>query len=123
MSPVLSLGNVIYWMTLGGSNSDFLQHTSTESPGAQRETSRPAHGAGTEQEYGGRVMNTSCPPVTLSISAPARKPAARGFFTSLERLIDTAGFVSTDLTDTVFASLPRPDGAPREAVVRTNCSE
>ncbi|MES1194609.1 MAG: hypothetical protein ABUL65_01860 [Opitutus sp.] len=68
-------------------------------------------------------MNTCCPPATLSAAVPAQKPASRGFFTSLERLINTAGFVSTDLTDTVFASLPRPDGAPREAVTRTNCSE
>ena len=69
-------------------------------------------------------MNTCCQPAPLSTTAaPAQKPAARGFFTSLERLINTAGFVSVDLTDTIFASLPRSDGAPYEAVVRTNCSE
>ena len=68
-------------------------------------------------------MNTSCPPASLSVAAPAQKPATRGFFASLERLINTAGFVSTDLTDTIFASVPRSDGAPYEAVVRTNCSE
>ena len=68
-------------------------------------------------------MNTSCPSVSHSVTAPAQKPAPRGFFTSLERLINTASFVSTDLTDTVFVSLPRSDGAPYEAVVRTNCSE
>ena len=64
-------------------------------------------------------MNTSCPPASPS-AAPA---PARGLLASLERLINTAGFVSTDLADTVFANLPKPDGAPREAVIRTNCSE
>ena len=69
-------------------------------------------------------MNTCCSTAPLSAAAsPTKKPASRGFYTSLERLINTAGFVSVDLTDTVFASLPRPDGAPYEAVVRTNCSE
>ena len=71
-------------------------------------------------------MNTCCPPAALSTAAPAapvKAPAARGLFASLERLINTAGFVSVDLTDTIFASLPRSDGAPYEAVVRTNCSE
>jgi hypothetical protein len=69
-------------------------------------------------------MKTNCPPASLSATtAPVKTPAARGLFASLERLINTAGFVSVDLTDTVFASLHRPDGAPYEAVVRTNCSE
>ena len=69
-------------------------------------------------------MNTCCPPASLSATASsAKKPATRGRFATLERLINTAGFVSTDLTDTIFASLPRPDGAPYEAVVKTNCSE
>jgi hypothetical protein len=63
-------------------------------------------------------MNTRC-----STTATPATPAARGLFASLEQLINTAGFVSVDLTDTVFATLPRPDGAPREAVLRTNCSE
>jgi hypothetical protein len=69
-------------------------------------------------------MNTSCPPASVSVpSAPAKLPAARGLFASLERLLNTAGFVSVDLTDTLFATLPRRDGAPYEAVIRTNCSE
>ncbi|SDR92358.1 hypothetical protein [Opitutus sp. GAS368] len=69
-------------------------------------------------------MNTCCPPTSLSAATPpAKTPAARGLFAALERLINTAGFVSVDLTDTIFASLPRSDGAPYEAVVRTNCSE
>ena len=69
-------------------------------------------------------MNTCCTTASLSTpAAPVQKPAARGFFPSLERLINTAGFVSVDLTDTLFASMPRPDGAHYEVVVRTNCSE
>ncbi len=70
-------------------------------------------------------MNDCCPtiPLTASPAVSAKTPAARGLFASLERLINTAGFVSVDLTDTIFASLPRSDGAPYEAVVRTNCSE
>ena len=100
-----------------------MQHTSAESSGAQRETSHPAHGFGTEPGYGGRIMDTSCPPASLSAATPVKAPAAHGLFATLERLINTAGFVSVDLTDTIFASLPRSDGAPYEAVVRTNCSE
>ena len=72
-------------------------------------------------------MNTSCTTTSLSVTAtpvtPAKTPAAGGLFASLERLINTAGFVSVDLTDTILASLPRSDGAPYEAVVKTNCSE
>lgn len=72
-------------------------------------------------------MNTCCTTAPLSATAAPvaspKTPAARGLFASLERLINTAGFVSVDLTDTLFASLPRSDGAPYEAVVRTNCSE
>jgi hypothetical protein len=52
-----------------------------------------------------------------------KTPAARGLLAALERLINTASFVSVDLTDTLFASLPRADGAPYAAVVRPNCSE
>ena len=44
----------------------------------------------------------------------------RGFFASLQRLIKTTRFVSVDLTDTIFASMPRRDGAPYEAVGRPN---
>lgn len=54
-------------------------------------------------------MNTSGPtnPVsTKELSAPAR--SGRGLFSWLEPIINTAGFVSVDLTDTIFASLP-PD--------------
>ena len=54
--------------------------------------------------------------------SPVQPPVvpARGFFASLQRLIKTTRFVSVDLTDTIFASMPRRDGAPYEAVVRPN---
>ena len=70
-------------------------------------------------------MKTCCPTVPLAAPKSAAVPAAapRGFFASLERVINTAGFVSVDLTDTIFASLPRRDGAPYEAVVRPTGSE
>jgi hypothetical protein len=76
-------------------------------------------------------MNDCCPTVPLSATrpepveraAPAKTPAARGWFASLERIINTASFVSVDLTDTIFASLPRREGAPYEAVIRPSCSE
>jgi len=63
-------------------------------------------------------MNDCCSPSIQTAATPGR-----GFLTSLQRLINTAGMVSVDLTDTVFASLPRRDGAPYEAIVRPNCSE
>ena len=56
-------------------------------------------------------MNTSCPSASLSAAGPAEgTPTAparplRGLYASLERLINTASFVSVDLTDTVFVSL------------------
>lgn len=61
-------------------------------------------------------MNTACP------TSPTRTPATpeRGFLNSLQALINTAGMVSVDLTDTIFASMPRRDGAPYEAVVKTD---
>jgi hypothetical protein len=69
-------------------------------------------------------MNTNCPPAALTAAAAATKPPeARGPFAILERIINSGGFVSVDLTDAIFASLPRRDGAPYEAVLRTNCSE
>lgn len=69
-------------------------------------------------------MNTCCPTAPLSAPArPAPTRTSRGLFASLERIINTAGFVSVDLTDTIFASMPRRDGAPHEAVVPPNCSE
>ena len=61
-------------------------------------------------------MNTTCPTVPLTTPAPATPPAARGLFASLERLINTASFVSVDLTDTVFVSLQEQRN--REAEVR-----
>lgn len=64
-------------------------------------------------------MNTACP----TCSAPTPPAPRRGFLSSLQRLINTAGMVSVDLTDTVFANLPRRDGAPYEAVVKPSCSE
>ena len=76
-------------------------------------------------------MNNRCPTVPLSATrpqpveraTPTKIPAARGLFASLGKIINTAGFVSVDLADTIFATLPRRDGAPAEAVVRPNCSE
>jgi hypothetical protein len=69
-------------------------------------------------------MNTNCPPASIPPSATSAKtPITRGVFASLGRLINTAGFASVDLTDMLFATLPRRDGAPYEAVVRPNCSE
>ena len=45
-------------------------------------------------------MNTCCP------ISPVQTPVApaRGFIASLQKLLHTAGFVSVDLTDTIFAS-------------------
>jgi len=61
------------------------------------------------------TMNSSCPTTPLSpTSLPAPAPASRGLFARLERIINTAGFVSVDLTDTIFASLPSDRGAPVE---------
>lgn len=66
------------------------------------------------------TMNSSCPTTPLSPTAlPAPAPASRGLFARLERIINTAGFVSVDLTDTIFASLPSGEGAPVEPVVPT----
>lgn len=57
-------------------------------------------------EYGGGVMKTSCPTAPLHVPAPASEPRLlRGVYASLERIINTAAFVSVDLTDTVFISL------------------
>lgn len=51
-------------------------------------------------------MNTSCPPAPLQTPAVAAAPRPlRGLYASLERIINTASFVSVDLTDTVFVSL------------------
>lgn len=58
-------------------------------------------------------MNSSCPPVPLQVKVPAAPPA-RGLFASLERLINTASFVSVDLTDTVFVSLHEERERERE---------
>jgi hypothetical protein len=69
-------------------------------------------------------MNTRCPPTLLSATAaPAKVPATRGLLASLQTLINQPGLTSVDLIDTIFATLPRRDGAPYEAVVRPNCSE
>lgn len=64
-------------------------------------------------------MNTSCPTAPLHPPVPAVSPAPRllrGLYASLERLINTASFVSVDLTDTVFVSLH--EQRDREAEVR-----
>jgi hypothetical protein len=58
-------------------------------------------------------MNASCPTNPVPVNAPP----ARGWFASLERLINTAGFVSVDLTDTIFASLPHPEDVACEPAV------
>lgn len=50
-------------------------------------------------------MNTSCPTAPVSAALPAPTRPSRGLFASLEQLINTASFVSVDLTDTVFVSL------------------
>jgi len=51
--------------------------------------------------------------------------SAAGFAVVAETIdVDTSERLEiVDLTDTVFASLPRRDGAPYEAVVPPNCSE
>jgi hypothetical protein len=64
-------------------------------------------------------MNTCCS--TSSTPLPAAPVtgnplASRGPFAALQRWF--AGAVSVDLMDTIFATLPRRDGAPYEAVVR-----
>ena len=64
-------------------------------------------------------MNTAC---STSVTPTPATPE-QGFLNSLQKLINTASFVSVDLADTIFATLPRRDGAPAEAVVRSNCSE
>lgn len=62
-------------------------------------------------------MNTCPQTSSLQARLVPDRPAVRGPFASLQRVINTAGMVSVDLTDTFFASLPRRDGAPYEAVV------
>lgn len=62
-------------------------------------------------------MNTSCPIAPLSTTTaalPAPTRESRGLFASLERLINTASFVSVDLTDTVFVSLHEERQRERE---------
>ncbi|HEX7631029.1 MAG TPA: hypothetical protein VF388_02765 [Lacunisphaera sp.] len=67
-------------------------------------------------------MKTDCPTVPLSLAAPSAEPRLlRGLYASLERIINTAGFVSVDLTDTVSISLYT--ARVREAENRANCSE
>jgi len=81
----------------------------------------PAHGAAAEADYSGGVRNTSCPTAPLHTSAALAQPRLRrGLYTSLERLINTASFVSVDLTDTVFVSL---HGQRDREAERLNCSE
>lgn len=55
-------------------------------------------------------------------STPIQPPATpeKGF---LQRLINTGGMISVDLTDAIFAAMPRREGAPYEAIVKSNCSE
>jgi len=51
-------------------------------------------------------MKTDSSTLPLPVAAPSASPRLfRGLYASLERIINTAGFVSVDLTDTVFVSL------------------
>ena len=65
-------------------------------------------------------MNTCKTAPSLQARLVPARPAARGPLASLQQLINTAGMVSVDLTDTIFATMPRRDGAPREAVVKAD---
>ncbi len=69
-------------------------------------------------------MNTSCPPAPLHapvVSTPPRP--LRGLYASLERLINTASFVSVDLTDTVFVSLHEQRDRAPDTPPLLSCSE
>ena len=68
-------------------------------------------------------MNTSCPTIPLSAAVPVAIRASRGLFASLERLINTASFVSVDLTDTVFVSLHEQRDRAPDTPPLLNCSE
>jgi hypothetical protein len=61
-------------------------------------------------------MNSSCPPITPQAAPPAPPRPLRGLYASLERLINTASFVSVDLTDTVFVSLHEERDNPRRYI-------
>ncbi len=50
-------------------------------------------------------MNTHCPTASLHAVPTAPPRPLRGLYASLDRLINTASFVSVDLTDTVVAAL------------------
>jgi len=63
-------------------------------------------------------MNTSCPSDSVPANAlPVPARSGRGLFAWLEPIINTAGFVSVDLTDTIFASMPPDMGTPAEPAV------
>ena len=67
-------------------------------------------------------MKTDCPTVSLPVATPAHEPRLlRGLYAALDRVINTAGFVSVDLTDTVSISLHT--ARVRAAETRANCSE
>ncbi len=67
-------------------------------------------------------MKTNCPTLPLHVTPSAAEPRLlRGVYASLQRIIDTAGFVSVDLTDTVFISLHNE--RVREAERRLSGSE
>ncbi len=69
-------------------------------------------------------MNSSCPTAPLSATAlPTTARASRGLFASLERLINTASFVSVDLTDTVFVSLHEQRDRAPDTPPLLSCSE
>ncbi len=64
-------------------------------------------------------MNTRCPSVALHAVTPPAKPRVfAGAFESLERLINTASFVSVDLADTVFVSLHEQRDREAEAAAK-----
>lgn len=69
-------------------------------------------------------MNTSCPTAPLDTPVVPTPPRLlRGLYGSLERLINTASFVSVDLTDTVFVSLHEQRDRAPDTPPLLNCSE
>lgn len=59
-------------------------------------------------------MNT-CPSASSPVIPVAPPRPLRGVYATLERLINTASFVSVDLTDTVFVSLHQQRDREAEA--------
>jgi hypothetical protein len=57
------------------------------------------------EDYVSLLQARSATPPPAAPTSPAPRPLASGPFAALQRLINTASFVSVDLTDTVFVSL------------------